>query len=309
MSIAIIVHGGASTVPPEKQGPKRAGCVKAVRVGWAILSQGGSALDAVEGAIRILEDDPNFNAGFGSMLQPDGMVRMDAGLMEGRDLQAGAVAAIEGVRHPISVARQVLIQPPVLIVGPYARDFARRSEAEMCSPTELISEEQYRHWEAQQAQQRPAGRSHDTVGCVALDQEGNLACGASTGGLGDTVPGRVGDSASIGAGFYADNSVGACALTGDGETIMRLAQARMAMELLHDGLSAEEAVQRSMEILGARVDGEGGCILIDRAGSIGWGHNSPQMPCAYFRSGMDAPVAFIAKQEERAERSFQEDGK
>ena len=307
MNIAIIVHGGASTVSPEKRGPKRDGCLKAVRVGWAVLAQGGGALDAVEAAIRVLEDDPNFNAGFGSMLQPDGMVRMDAGIMEGRDLQAGAVAAIEGVRHPISVARQVLVQPPVLIVGPYARDFARRSEAEMCSPAEMISEEQLRHWESQQAQHMPAGRTHDTVGCVALDQEGNLACGASTGGLGDTMIGRVGDSASIGAGFYADNGVGACALTGDGETIMRIAQARMTMELLRDGLSVEDAAQRSMSILGERVAGEGGCILIDRTGNIAWEHNSPQMPCAYHRTGMDAPKVFIAKEDERAERRLQRD--
>jgi beta-aspartyl-peptidase (threonine type) len=302
MSIAIIVHGGASTVSPEKEDPKRRGCLEALQAGWSVLEQGGSALDAVECAVRILENDPDFNAGYGSMLQPDGMVRMDAGLMEGRDLQVGAVAAIEGVRHPISVARQVLLQPPVLVVGPYAREFARRAEAELCSPTDMISPEQQRHWEAEQAQQRPAALSHDTVGCVALDQEGTLACGASTGGLGNTVPGRVGDSASVGAGFYADNEVGACALTGDGETIMRIAQARMTMELLRDGMNAEEAVKRSLEILEKRVQGEAGCILIDRQGRVGWGHNSSHMPCGYRTSGMPGPAVFLRKQDEREGR-------
>jgi L-asparaginase / beta-aspartyl-peptidase len=299
MSPAIIVHGGAKSLPPEKAEPSRQGCLAAVRAGWAVMEAGGSALDAVEAAVRVLEDDPTFNAGFGSALNMDGEAQMDAGIMEGDRLEVGAVAAIEGVRHPISVARKVLEQHPVLIVGQDAWRFAAEHGAELCDPRDMISEAQRREWEQQkQRSEEPALSQHDTVGCVALDARGTVACGGSTGGTGFNVPGRVGDTANIGGGFYADGRLGACALTGDGEEIMRVVLAKTAIDLLQGDRHPDEATRRAIELLQQRVRGEAGCIMLDARGRIGWAHNSSHMPVAYRTTDMDGPRVFLQKQEE-----------
>lgn len=163
---AIIVHGGAHQVPPEKASASRAGCLAALRAGRQILEAGGSAIEAVEAAVRSLEDDPTFNAGFGSALNSQGEVEMDSGVMDGMSLAVGAVAGIRGVRHPVSVARAMLPETPVLLTGEGARQFAREQGAELCAAAALIS-----------AEQREIHEEHDTVGCVALDAQGNLAAG------------------------------------------------------------------------------------------------------------------------------------
>jgi beta-aspartyl-peptidase (threonine type) len=168
MPLAIIVHGGANTIPPQKAEAYKAGCLAAVGAGWAALEAGGSALDAVEAAVRVLEDDPTFNAGVGASLNKDGIVELDAGIMESSGLRAGGVGAIQGVCHPISVARQVLTSGSVLLVGPGAERFATEQQAERCDPAELITEEARRSLEQQQQRM-------DTVGCVALDAQGILA--------------------------------------------------------------------------------------------------------------------------------------
>ncbi|MBA2433281.1 MAG: isoaspartyl peptidase/L-asparaginase, partial [Chthoniobacterales bacterium] len=159
MSWTIIVHGGAHTVPDHKMEAHTTGCIRAAEAGAGVLGNGGSALEAVEAAIRLLEDDPTFNAGFGSMLNAEGEVEMDAAIMEGEQLRAGAVASIRGVRHPISVARKVMATDHILLVAGGARRFAEEREAELCEPGDLVHEEQRRAWEASEET-----RGSDTVG-------------------------------------------------------------------------------------------------------------------------------------------------
>ena len=298
MNIALIVHGGAKTIAPEKRDASKTGCAAAVYAGWDILRDGGSAIDAAEAAVRLLENDPTFNAGYGSALTSDGRAQMDAAIMEGRELNAGGVAAIEGVRHPVSIARRLLYETPVLLVGADARRFAAQRNLELCEPEALISDEQRRKWEAAKGQNRfPDG--HDTVGAVALDSSGLLVAATSTGGLDNCVPGRVGDSPLIGCGLYADNGIGACALTGEGEAIIRMALAITTLDMLDNTDRPDKAVEIALDKMKRRVGGEAGCILITPDGKIGWHHNSENMACAYQIGGMSAPKAFVSKKEEQ----------
>ena len=299
MNLVIMVHGGAKEIPGDEAEAHKKGCLQATQAGWEVLARGGSALDAVETAVRVLEDDPTFNAGFGSELNADGEAEMDAALMDGATLAAGAVGAIQGVCHPISVARRVLEAEPVLLVAEGARRFARSQGAELCDPSELISDEKRREWERKRAAGQRAG--HDTVGCVALDGDGNLAAGTSTGGTNTNPPGRLGDSPLPGCGLYADGTLGACSMTGDGESIARVVLAKTAVDLLDGGRHPDAAAQRAMDVLRERVDGRAGCILIDTACRIGWAHNEPNIAVAYRTSAMDAPRAFVHKDEESRE--------
>lgn len=290
MKWAIIVHGGAHSIPDAKIEPHNVGCLRAVDLGSAILEKGGSALEAVEAAIRLLEDDPIFNAGFGSMLNAEGEAEMDAAIMEGEHLGAGAVAAIQGVRHPISIARQVLETDTVLLSGEGARQFATDRSGELCPPQEMIHEDQVAAWNSDKAK-----RSSDTVGCVALDTRGNFAAGTSTGGLMHKPKGRIGDSPLIGLGLYADNAAGACAMTGDGESIMRLALAhRISNSMLH-GADADQAAEEAIAVMVRRIGGEAGCIVLDRQGRVGCAHNSVHLAHAYRTSEMKAGVASVQK--------------
>jgi L-asparaginase / beta-aspartyl-peptidase len=298
MEPSIIVHGGATSIPPEQVDAKRAGCRAAANAGWSVLLRGGSAVEAVEAAVRSLENDPVFNAGYGSELNIEGRVQMDAGIMEGADLRAGAVAGIEGVRNPISVAKLLIEEGPVLVVGPDAREYAAEHGADLCAPEQMISPERQREWRKAVCEQ-PAPKGHDTVGCVAMDRRGQIATGASTGGLGPTQPGgRVGDSALVGCGFYADNDAGGCSMTGEGEQIMRVVLAKAAVDKLRNGSSPEYAARAALDLMKQRVGGEAGCILLDCNGRIGWMHISPQMAVAYRVAGLSDAKAFVEKSEE-----------
>ena len=203
MAWAIIVHGGAHTITDNKVKAHKVGCARAVDAAAQLLEDRGTCLEAVETAIKILEDDPTFNAGFGSMLNSLGEVEMDAAIMEGSGLHAGAVAAIRGVRHPISVARQVMDTPYALLSGEGARNFAEERGCELCAPEKMIHDAMLAEWKASREV-----RGSDTVGAVALDIFGNFAAGTSTGGLMHKMPGRIGDSPLIGLGLYADNMAG-----------------------------------------------------------------------------------------------------
>ncbi|HEX8281336.1 MAG TPA: isoaspartyl peptidase/L-asparaginase family protein, partial [Chthoniobacterales bacterium] len=247
--------------------------------------------DAVEMAIRTLEDDPTFNAGFGSMLNADGEVEMDAAIMEGSALHTGAVASIRGVRHPISVARQVMDTPHALLAGEGARRFAQERAAELCEPREMVYHEIKREWE-----ETKAVRGSDTVGCVALDVYGNFAAGTSTGGLMHKMPGRIGDSPLVGLGLYADNMAGGVSMTGDGESIMRLALAHRIINSLCNGEDADRAAEEAIAVMARRVGGEAGCIVLDRQGRIGVAHNADHLAHAYRTSEMPAVIASIKKQ-------------
>jgi beta-aspartyl-peptidase (threonine type) len=296
----IIVHGGAKEIDPEKVEPSKAGCRRAADAGWAVLERGGSALDAIEAAVRALEEDGTFNAGYGATLNPDGVARLDAGMMDGATLNAGAVAAVETVRHPCTVARRVLEAPEVLIVGQHADRWARENVSqEQCSPGDLISPEQRSTWQEKQKAGAFGPGTHDTVGAVALDKNGHLAACASTGGTGDKYPGRVGDSPIAGSGFYADDGLGACALTGEGEGVLRLTLGRVVLDQVSSGRDPDGAILEALDQLQARTEARAGIILLTPDGRIGWGHNERDMAVAYRTTLMDGPAAFTNKMEEK----------
>ncbi|MEH2326805.1 MAG: isoaspartyl peptidase/L-asparaginase family protein [Nostoc sp.] len=290
MTPTIIVHGGAKTITDDKVAANKAGCTAAAQAGWAVLISGGSAAEAVEAAIRVLEADQTFNASLGATLNSDGEVELDAAIMEG-SLSWGAVAAVQGIRHPISVARKIMDEKPRLLVARGAERFAADCGAEMCKKDDLIADEQWQEWkEDQEVVDRP-----NTVGCVALDASGILAAGTSTGGTTKQQQGRVGDTALVGCGLYADNKIGGCSTTGDGESIIPVVLAKTAIDFLSGDRHPEEAAQMAIDALVSKVKGEAGCILIDRQGRIGWAYNSSHMACAYMTEGQDKVAVFTKK--------------
>ncbi|MFT8246175.1 isoaspartyl peptidase/L-asparaginase family protein [Roseomonas sp. BN140053] len=279
---ALVLHGGAKEIAPEKEAANRAGCLRALLSGAAVLRAGGSAVDAVEAAIRVLEDDATFNAGRGSVRNSDGEVEMDAAMMDGATLDVGGVGAIRDVRHPVAVARLMLRETPTLLVAEGAQRFAAAQGAELRGPAELLA--------------AAGDAAHDTVGCIALDSRGDLAAGTSTGGLEGCHPGRLGDSPVPGLGFYADNGLGAVAFSGDGESISRCMLAAHVMHRLEGG-SPQAAIESAIARLG-RVGGDAGGIVLDPAGNIGWAHNSPHFAVGMVRGNDDRPRIYLSKGEE-----------
>ena len=280
MPIALAVHGGAWNIPDDEVDAHVTGVAAALTQGWERLRAGGSALDVVEAVVRLLEDDPAFNAGRGSHLNSEGKLEMDASIMEGRRLRAGAVAAISGVRHPVSVARRVLEDGRhVLLVGAGALRFARDAKAELCPPTALLVGRELQRFRAIRRGRRSLVeqefRAMDTVGAVALDRRGRTAAATSSGGTQDKAPGRVGDSPIPGAGSYADDRRGAASCTGWGEGILRVVLAKTAVDALGDQ-PADAAARKAIAAL-RRVEGVGGVILVDRAGRVGSAFNTPRM--------------------------------
>lgn len=280
---ALMVHGGAKEIAPGEEDENRSGLREAITAGHAILDRGGTALDAVEASIRVLESLPVFNAGYGSALNHLGEVEMCAAIMDGKTLDIGAVGALKAVRHPISVARTMLPEKHILIAGEGAFMFARDHHAELCDPAELITDKQ-------------RNESHDTVGAVALDANGNLAAGTSTGGLPGQLKGRMGDSAVPGCGYYADNQIGAVALSGHGEGIARLSAAAQIMGAI-EREGPEAAIARALSQM-SRVGGDAGGIAIDRKGRMGWWHNSPDFAVATIADGFAEPEIRLNKQED-----------
>lgn len=279
----IVVHGGAWYIPQEKREAYIGGCRRAAEVGWDALRSGASALDAVEAAVRILEDDPTYDAGRGSHFNRLDRVQTDAIIMDGETLDFGAVAAVERIRNPISLAREVMVHSDhSLIVGAGAEAFAELVGLTLCDPEEMMGTYDTGGWAP------PGGdlllRPGDTVGAVAMDAEGHLAVATSTGGTPDKWPGRVGDSPLVGCGAYADDTVGAAAATGSGEALMRIVTSKAAVDLLAGGLSAQAAAEAVIARLWQRVRGYGGVIIIDRAGRVGLAHNTPNLSYAYVTS-------------------------
>ncbi len=239
MKPSLIIHGGAWNIPDEALEDCRAGIQRSLTAAWKILSSGGAAMDAVEAAIVILEDDATFDAGIGSHLNRDGRVQLDAIIMDGGTLKAGAVAAVEHVRNPIRLARRVLEKSEhMMLVGAGAEEFASENGIPLCPPDELITDSERAAWrrclEDSHAAEHHVGHDQGTVGAVALDQHGHLVAGTSTGGTCCKFPGRVGDSPLIGCGCYADSEAGGVSCTGHGEGIMKIVMAKMATDLLHD---------------------------------------------------------------------------
>ncbi len=297
----ILVHGGAWAIPEIEEKPHLVGVREAALGGWEVLGKGGSALDAVSEAVRLMEDNPAFNAGRGATLNLEGEATLDAAIMDGRTLAAGAVASVRGVEHPIDLARRVMERSPhVLLVGSGAVSFAREQGLPTCAPTDLVLARERLRWEAARRKKIPTGStSHfeapvgDTVGAVACDEEGHLAAATSTGGCLLKLPGRVGDSPLVGCGLYADDLMGAASSTGWGEGIIRVVLAHRALSILSLEGSASEAARKSIGILESRTGGRGGIILIDREGNPGFHFNTPHMAYAYVTEGMTEPVVGI----------------
>ena len=329
MGLALIVHGGAGAMSRDRFDAAREGCRQAVAAGWTVLRRGGRALDAVQAAIQALEDNPGFNAGTGGVLTTEGRAQLDAGIMDGGALAVGAVAGVEHIKNPIVLARAVLESPHVLLMGAGAEQFAVETGMPLCDPSELITPSQYERWQrgyrsgdavnvgpvvsftptaagiasstsvagasgggngrngngaskanGSQRAHRAHARSgadaepihsdadkHGTVGAVAVDAEGNVAAGASTGGIAAKHPGRIGDTPLVGCGFYAENGLGGVSSTGHGEDFIRL--------------------------LDERVHGDGGLILLDGRGRVGYARNTPTMAHAFIVEGMDTPFAAV----------------
>lgn len=334
----LIAHGGAGgRAAASDRNPRRAGILAAVKRGAEILRGGGSALDAVVATVVALENDPLFNAGYGSVLTIAGRVEMDAAVMTaGRlrerpndrlddspdgarattssvarrrgaavDVRAGGVVLVSRVRNPIELARAVMERTPHLLMGGAgAEALARQTRLRMCRPADLISQRARERWLASSGEARlqhpatSATHSHGTVGAVALDSHGDIAAATSTGGVSGKLPGRVGDSAIVGAGLFANIHGGASA-TGEGEAIMRIALCREAVTALPRN-RAQTAANRAIAMLAADTEAQAGLILVDSSGGLGYAHNAEVMevalfhPTAGFRHQLLEPLALRA---------------
>jgi beta-aspartyl-peptidase (threonine type) len=291
---AIVVHGGAWKIPREIEEFCLKGVEKAARRGFHCLASGGSALDAVETAIKDLEDNSIFDAGIGSVLNAEGNIELDAAIMDGRLLNAGAVAAVREIRHPISLARKVMENSNhVLLVGEGAIKFAKLQNFRRFHG--LAVKRELDRWKQLRSKyvrtMEFSERGADTVGAVAMDIDGNIAAGTSTGGIPFKLPGRVGDSSLIGCGLYADNSVGGVSATGHGEAIMRMTLSRVVCQYLEKGLNAQKSAERSIELLKRKINGRAGVIVLDKNGEIGVSYSTPKMARAFLVEGMNRPTS------------------
>jgi beta-aspartyl-peptidase (threonine type) len=283
---ALIVHGGCGTPPKGEEPIRNAACERAADAGWAVLSQGGSALDAAEAAVRRLEDEPMLNAGTGAYLQADGVARLDASIMTS-DGRAGAVAQVPNLKNPVSLARYLLEQDAhVMLSGREALELALRlghPPAVVATPSKIAYWQEnlkdayarldYSAMGADWKGENP--RRLGTVGCVALDATGRLAAATSTGGTGQCYPGRVGDTPVIGAGTYCTSQVGV-SMTGVGERIMVLLSAKRICDLVADGRTADAAAATAMAELD-RVNGAAGLIALSSDGTFVERRNTPFM--------------------------------
>jgi L-asparaginase / beta-aspartyl-peptidase len=282
---AIVVHGGAGADPGDAREELRAGMRAAVEHGWRVLTAGGRAVDAVEAAVRALEDHPRFNAGHGSALTSAGTVEMDAGIMEGDRLACGAVAVVSRIANPITLARCVMDDGRhVLLAGEGAHAFAREAGVPECDPATLITDRQ----RARLAERR-AATGGGTVGAVALDRHGTSAAATSTGGIAGKRPGRVGDTPLIGCGTYADSTLGAVSCTGDGEAVIRVVLARRALEYVKEADDPDYAAKVAVELLVEEGRGGGGLIIVDWRGRTGYAHSTPLMPVAWMSPALTEP--------------------
>jgi len=277
----------------------RRGVREGLAAGWKVLQAGGAAIDAVEAAIVTLEEEPVLDAGIGSHLNRDGHVQLDAILMDGASLKSGAVAGVERIRNPIRLARLVLEQSEhMMLVGQGAEQFAREHGFPLCDPEELITEAARLDWQSMRkelrAREGAAERPSGTVGAAALDANGSLVAGTSTGGTRGKYPGRVGDSPLIGCGCYADAEAGGISCTGYGEGIMKVVMAKMAADLLRDprvltphrkkrgaATIAQAVADACIRILQHRAHATGGLILLDREGRPAAAFSTPRMAYGY----------------------------
>ncbi|MEE9166411.1 MAG: isoaspartyl peptidase/L-asparaginase [Candidatus Neomarinimicrobiota bacterium] len=305
-TFGLVVHGGAGTIlrknmTPEREKNYRLALTQALSAGYGILEGGGSSLDAVETVVRMLEDSPLFNAGKGAVFTDQGTNELDASIMDGSTLNAGAVAAVKHIKNPVSLARLVMEKSPhVLMVGEGAEAFAREQGIELVPRDYFYTEKRWKQWQGSKKKKSDKPSSSmlhvtsppvGTVGATALDKNGNLAAATSTGGLTNKKFGRVGDSPLIGAGTYADN--GSCAVsgTGHGEYFMRFLVAYDISSLMtYRGLSLNEAVETVIMQKLTQQGGSGGVIAIDRKGNVSMKFNTEGMYRGFMVENQDAVV-------------------
>ena len=301
--ISLIVHGGAWDIADNVLEEHRNGVKQAIKIGWHILRTGGSAVEAVEKVVRSLEDDGTFDAGRGSHLNADGEIQLDASMMCGKTFKCGAVAALHRIQNPISLARIVMESSEhILLVGKGAEDFAATHGLTLCKPSELVNPRELEQWKAAQGRGKTSAKdafrnskaASDTVGAVAMDRNGDICVGTSTGGTFYKHPGRVGDSPLIGCGTYADNTVGGVSTTGWGEAMIKVVMAKSVMDMMEtNGGDAQIAADRGIEMLKRKVDGYGGVIVMNTAGRIGMAFNTPRMARGYIHEEMREPFVAV----------------
>ncbi|XP_057377341.1 isoaspartyl peptidase/L-asparaginase-like [Daphnia carinata] len=288
----VVIHGGAWAIPENISDASRNGVKLAAKKSYDILKHGGSALDAVEAAVVILEDEPVFDAGKGSCLNAAGLIEMDASIMDGTSLKAGAVAAVANISNPICLARMVMEQTDhCLLVGEGANMFANECNVPSVDPSSLVTEACLDEWQTfekyksavdslfnNQINALPLG--HDTVGAVAMDANGRIAAATSTGGITGKRVGRVGDSPLIGSGTYAIDEIGGVSCTGHGESIIKICLAKHIICLMESGMKAQEAVEQSLQLMNSRVKGAGGAICISASGEPAFHFTTERMAWA-----------------------------
>lgn len=283
---ALVLHGGAGnmnfqSVPEAYQEIFKHALDSALQLGLDVLKDGGASIDAVEVVIRCMEDNPLFNAGKGSVFTSEGKNELDASIMMGQDLNAGAVAGVTDIRHPISAARAVMEQSEhVMMAGPGASVFAEKVGLEIVDPSYFFTKNRFESY-----QKAVAKDKHGTVGCVALDKEGNLCAGTSTGGMTNKKYGRIGDAPIIGAGTYANNATCGVSATGHGEYFIRWTVAHQISVLMqYKGYDVEQAAKEVVEKTLVEAGGDGGVICLDRFGRSAMITNTSGMFRAYGNS-------------------------
>jgi len=290
-AFGVLVHGGAGNGDSADRDERRHACMAAARAASELLEQGGSALDAVQRAVERMEDAPSLNAGIGGALTEDGTLELDASIMEGSELRAGAVCVLPPFRHPIAIARAVLEDGRhVLYAAEGARDFALAHGFSAAFAGEMITERARKNLEDALAA-RVAPQHGGTVGAVARDRAGHVAAATSTGGITGKRRGRVGDSPILGAGNYADDARGAVSCTGQGEAFMRMTMAVRVLAEMQAGLSPDRAAARSLAVMEQKLGKVGGLIVIAPSGLFGWARSTDHMPCAWSCNGEEVEAA------------------
>jgi len=306
----IVVHGGAGAWNPERSQHGLKGVKKAAKTGFEILKHGGSAVDSVTEAVAVMEDAGAFNAGYGSSLNIDKRVEMEASIMDGKTLQAGAVGLLEDIKNPVRLARIVMEKTDhVFVVGEGAEKLAEMFNLERREPTTELRLKYYENQRkalvegrsrlprlANLVKNHPELFTLETVGAVALDKKGNVAAATSTGGFPLKLPGRIGDSPLIGCGNYADNQAGACSATGVGEIAIRLVLSKTVCDFMESGKTAQEAVEFAIKLVNRRIPdtyNSMGLIAVDAYGRIGAAHNSRNLCWTYITPETQEPIAHL----------------
>ncbi len=306
----LVVQGGAGTWQPERSQPGILGVRKATVTGFDVLKKGGTAVDSVMEAVSAMEDDGVFNAGYGSSLNIDGQIEMEASIMDGKMLRAGAAGLLRDIKNPVQLARIVMEDTDhVFVVGEGAEKLARIHRLPRRNPMTELRLRYYGEQKkallgdkpelprlAELVKKHPEMFNLETVGAVALDKDGNVAAATSTGGFPLKLPGRIGDSPIIGCGTYADNEAGACSATGVGEIAMRLVLSKKVCDYMQDGKSAQSAVELAIKLVNRRIPfgyNHMGLVAVDLQGRFGVAHNSPNLCWAYLTPDMKEPVSSL----------------